>query len=316
VPPVRVAVYGLGRVGQQAAALVGQRPGLELVATIRRSDDAARVLEGVRPEVMLHATVPSLADALPQLLLGIQAGARVVSTCEELAYPWVVHRADAERLDREARQAGVAVLGTGVNPGYVFDALVLHALAPRWNPERIEVSRVTDASGFGPVVRGRLGLGLDPADFRAMTADRRIGGHVGFRESMDLCAAAMGTRLEAFRETFEPMLADRQAAGVTPGQTAGFEQRASGSTVEGLPFDFRIVVHLWPAALGIDVADTVTILDGGQSSELRVWPACAPVETTAAQLVNVVPWLLQAEPGLRTPLDLSGPAPWVAWRGQ
>ena len=313
MPPVRVAIYGFGNVGRQAAALLERRAGVELVAVIGRSDDAAQVLAHAGPEVVLHATVPSLDQALPQLLLAIRAGCQVVSTCEELAYPWIAHREHAEHLDREARQHGVTVLGTGVNPGYVFDALVLHALAPAWSPARIEVSRVTDASEFGEAVRGRLGLGLAPADFRSMTADGRIAGHVGFRESMDLCAAGMGTRLESFREWFEPIEADRQGEGLTAGLTAGFEQRAAGTTPEGLVFDFRIVVHLWPAAVGIDVADTIRIVDGDRPYELRVRPACPPVRTAAAQLVNALPRLLAADAGLRTLLDLAAPVPWLTW---
>src|SRR5437870_5634924 len=99
---VRVALYGFGKVGQQATALLAQRAGVELVAVIGRSNageavssmltverDAAAALARTRPDVVLHATVPNLDDALPQITVGLEAGCRVVSTCEELAYPWV-----------------------------------------------------------------------------------------------------------------------------------------------------------------------------------------------------------------------------------
>jgi 4-hydroxy-tetrahydrodipicolinate reductase len=323
---MRVALYGYGNVGRQAAALLSRRAGVELMAIIGRSaagevaqpsglvveQDAAAALERTRPDLVLHATVPTLVEALPQLLLAVSRGCHVVSTCEELAYPWIAHPTQANQLDTAARQNNVVVIGTGVNPGYVFDALVLAALGPRWTPLRIEVSRVTDASGFGATVRGRLGLGIPLADFRAMTADGRIAGHIGFRESMDLCAAAMGCQVQSFREWFEPIDADREAQDVTHGLTAGFKQSASGQAVEGPAIDFDIVVHLWPEAIGMHVADTVKVLDGERWHELELRPACQPVETAAAKLVNVMPHVLVAEPGLRTSLDLPSTVPWIS----
>jgi 2,4-diaminopentanoate dehydrogenase len=331
--PIRVALYGFGNVGRQAAALLWSRSGVEVVAVIGRSTagrparayvadlpdglliehDAERTLERTRPDVVVHATVPSLDEALPQILTAVRHRCHVVSSCEELAYPWHAHREQAERLEAQARQHGVAVLGTGVNPGYVFDALVLNAMSPRWSPSRIEVSRVTDASSFGAAVRGRLGLGLAPDDFRSLTTDGRIAGHVGFRESMDLCAAALGTQLTSFREWFEPIIAGRDAQGLAPGLTAGFEQRAAGQAGLGPAFDFRIVVHLWPGAIGIDVADTIKVHDGDRVHEMQLRPACPPVQTAAAQLVNALPHLVVGEPGLRTALDLRGPLPWLDW---
>jgi hypothetical protein len=330
---IRVALYGFGNVCREAAALLCHRNGVEIVAVIGRStagqfapayvpdlpdrlpidSDAERTLERTRPDAVVHATVPSLDEALPQILTAVRHRCHIVSSCEELAYPWHAHREQAERLDTQARQHGVAVLGTGVNPGYVFDALVLHAMSPRRNPSRIEVSRVTDAASFGMAVRGRLGLGLAPDDFRAMTADGRIAGHVGFRESMDLCAAALGTRITSFREWFDPIIAEHDAQALAPGLTAGFEQRAAGEAGPGLVFDFRIVVHLWPAAIGLDVADTIKVRDGDRVHEMQLRPACPPVETAAAQLVNALPHLMVAEPGLRTALDLRGPLPWLDW---
>jgi hypothetical protein len=130
---------------------------------------------------------------------------------------------------------------------------------------------------------------------------------------MDLCAAALGSRLTSFREWFEPIVAEHNAQGVEPGLTAGFEQHAAGVAGPAVIFDFRIVVHLWPGAIGLDVVDSIKVRDGDRVHEMQVRPACLPVETAAAQLVNALPHLMLAEPGLRTPLDLRGPLPWLDW---
>jgi 4-hydroxy-tetrahydrodipicolinate reductase len=331
---VRVALFGFGRVGRRIAALLARRDGVEIVAVISRSlggrsarefvpelpaaltvaADASRALAAARPGVVLHATVPSLAEALGQITGAVRARAHVISTCEELSYPWVIHRDAAEALDRAAREAGVGVLGTGVNPGFVFDALVLEALSARSCPTAIVVSRVTDASGFGPAVRERLGLGLTPAAFEGRIASGGIAGHIGFRESMDLLAAAMGTGVRGFEESIKPLIADRREDGIAEGTAAGLVQRAIGTCPGGLRFDFRLSLHVRPAALGLEVLDSIAIEDAGAAHEIQVRPASPPVETAAAQVVNAIPAMLTAPPGLHTRLDLRA-VPWVALPG-
>jgi 2,4-diaminopentanoate dehydrogenase len=330
---IRVALFGFGRVGRAMATLLTRRAGVEVVAVISRSlagqpardhvpgltaplvitSDAERALAGARPHVVLHATAPRLSDVSGQLMMALQTGCHVISTCEELAYPWVVHRDAAEALDRAARRSDVSLLGTGVNPGFVFDALVLEALSSRWSPTAITVSRVTDASSFGPAVRGRLGLGLQPAAFDAMVAAGDVAGHVGFRESMDLVGAALGVEVDTFEESLRPVVAERSESGVAAGLTAGFTQLAVGTCRGGLRFEFRLSLHLWPRTLGLEIVDSVGIEDGGSTYEMQMRPASPPVETAAAQMVNAIPHVLVAEPGLRTRLDMRGPTPWISF---
>ena len=330
--PIRVALFGFGRVGRRMAALLARRDGVDVVAVVSRSlagqparshepglpedlvivSDARRALSEARPDVVLHATVPVLHEALGQITEAVRVRAHVISTCEELAYPWVVHRDAAETLDREARRAGVSVLGTGVNPGFVFDVLVLAALSARSHPAAVAVSRVTDASGFGPAVRGRLGLGLTPAAFEQRIASGGIAGHIGFRESMDMIAAALGTEVQCFEESINPLIADRAEDGIVPGTAAGLVQQATGTCAGGLRFDFRLSLHVRPKSLGLEVLDSVSIEDDGSTHEIQIRPASPPVETAAAQVVNAIPQILAAEPGLRTRLDLGTPTPWIA----
>lgn len=136
-PNVRIALFGFGQVGRRMATILSRRAGVDVVAVIARSlagqparsvvpdlpagltitADAERAFAETRPDVVLHATAPRLSEVLDQLMVAIRAGCQVISTCEELAFPWVIHREAADALDREARQSGVSVLGTGVNPG-------------------------------------------------------------------------------------------------------------------------------------------------------------------------------------------------------
>ena len=332
-PNVRIALFGFGQVGRRMATILSRRTGVDVVAVIARSTagqlarsvvpdlppgltitaDAERALGETRPDVVLHATAPRLSEVRDQLMAAIRAGCRVISTCEELSYPWVIHREIADAIDRAARQSGVSVLGTGVNPGFVFDALVLESMSSRWAPESITVSRVTDATTFGPTVRQRLGLGLVPAEFDARIAAGDVPGHVGFRESMDMVAAALGTEVEHFEETMKPTVADRDGEGVAAGRTAGFVQLAVGTCRGGPGLEFHLSLHLWPRAVGLEVIDSIKIEDRGAVHEVQLRPGSLPLDTTAAQMVNAVPHILAAAPGLRTRLDMRGPTPWIAF---
>jgi len=167
--PIRVVHYGLGPIGIGIARLVAERPALQAVGAIdvnpelagRRLGDAARisnapsdpmvgadagsVLAASRGAVVIHCTGSSLERVLPQLLSAIEAGCHVVSTCEELSFPWTSQPELARRLDQAARAAGVAVLGTGVNPGFAMDYLPLVLSGVVRRIDSVTVHRVQDA---------------------------------------------------------------------------------------------------------------------------------------------------------------------------
>jgi len=162
--PIRVVSYGLGAIGKQIAHLIAETPGLELVGGIdedarlvgRRlndvlglaqleappvGDDPSEVLTATRPDVVVLATTSFLRSAYPQLVACLRARVNVVSTCEELVYPYASHPELAARLHELARLSGVTVLGAGVNPGFIMDLLPLTLTAPCSSVRRISVTR-------------------------------------------------------------------------------------------------------------------------------------------------------------------------------
>ena len=81
----------------------------------------------------------------------LNGGVAVVSTCEEMAYPWWTQPEASARLDEAGKAGGVACLGTGINPGFVLDLLPVLVSAPL---DRVE-SAGTSAwvSSKAPVLR-------------------------------------------------------------------------------------------------------------------------------------------------------------------
>jgi len=83
---------------------------------------------------------------MDQLLACLEAESCIVSTCEELSYPFRTHPDLAAKLDAVAKEWGVALVGTGVNPGFVMDKLVVTLAAVAQRIEHAKALRIVDAS--------------------------------------------------------------------------------------------------------------------------------------------------------------------------
>jgi len=287
------------KIGKDAGLLLGRAPlGVKVTPELPA---AAR-----RARVALVTTTSSLEAALPTLLACAKAGLAVVTTCEELSFPWRTQPALARRLDRAFRAAGVACLGTGVNPGFLMDYLpaVLTSVCRR--VEKITVRRIQDASPRRIPFQQKIGVGLTPAAFRKKARDGSLR-HVGLQESVDFIAAALGWRLDTVRETLKPVIAEAPtAAGYQPvlaGQARGVEQIARGM-VGGRE---RIRLHFRAAVAEPDPEDAVEIT-GDPAIVSRIPGGVHGDTATAAIAANAIPAVLRAAPGLRTMLDTPVPA--------
>jgi 2,4-diaminopentanoate dehydrogenase len=289
--------------GQDVGELCGLAPlGVVVAPTLDEALDRATA----EPRAAVLATVSAIAALVPQVEETARAGLDMVSTCEELSFPWVRHRAPAEAIHRVCRAHGVACLGTGVNPGYLMDYLPSVFTAVMQRVDRIEVERVQDASKRRVPFQKKIGAGLSVVEFEA---NRRAGTlrHVGLPESMDMVAFAMGWELDESHETLEPILAERDTrSGYVPiarGQPAGVQQVATG-TLDGrevLRLTFRAAVDEPRSYDRIRVhglPDVDVTIDGGINGDVA----------TCAITVNAVRAVTRGEPGLRTMLDTPVPA--------
>jgi 2,4-diaminopentanoate dehydrogenase len=334
----RIALCGLGSIGRAAARiLLDHRSGFEIVGAVTKQDDAigrplhevagaatavdvtvGSELDGVlelRPDLVIYCTGSFLSVVREDVDRIVDVGASMVSPCEELAFPFTRDPDYAAALHERARRSGVTVLGTGVNPGFIFDALLLAGTGSAWDVRSIRGRRVVDVSGFAQNIHLRLGIGYTAEQFEQGHADGSIAGHVGFRESIQIVAERLGVTLDGpVRETFVPMLAtelvDTPYGGVPAGSTEGFIQRATG-TVGGKPFmELELLLHLRPRQAGYETSDTFSI-DGAHPVNLTLSPGMDAIPATSAQLVNAIPAVLAAEPGLKTIKDIPAAAAWT-----
>lgn len=317
---IPVVVMGLGHIGQAIARAVLDQPELALVGAVDPAHagrslpdligqgaprlavaaDARQALARARGGVLLHATGSSFEAALPQLEAAVRAGLSVVSTCEELAYPWLRFEAQAEALDALCEQQGVAVVGAGVNPGFALDRLPAF-LAQVTGPVRhVRALRVQDTAQRRPALQRRVGAGLDEDAFHA-AADRGEVGHVGLSESAMLAGLGCGFELDEVEEELTPMLAEEDlpaAVAVKAGQVAGVHQVARGF-VDGTE---RVRLELVLAAGADDPRDEVE-LDARPPVKVRVEGGLPGDEATAWSVVNAAARVSLLQ-GLVTVLDL------------
>src|SRR6266849_4472963 len=132
---------------------------------IKISADADDVLEQAA-DVVIHSTSSSLPKVMDQLLACLKAESCVVSTCEELSYPFRTYPDLAAKLDAEAKDWGVALVGTGVNPGFVMDKLVVTLAAVSQRIEHARALRIVDASTRRLPLQKKIGTGLTIDEFR------------------------------------------------------------------------------------------------------------------------------------------------------
>jgi 2,4-diaminopentanoate dehydrogenase len=317
---IPVVAMGLGPVGQAIARAALATPELRIVGAVDprlagRSlaevlglpapdvtveGEAGRALATARGGVVLHAVTSDLEEAGPQLRQAVRAGLSVVSTCEELAYPWLSHQALAEELDHLAEQRDVAVMGTGVNPGFALDRLPAFLSQVAGPVRHLRALRVVDAAARRPQLARKVGVGLTVAAFDA-AAERGDLGHVGLSQSAALAALGCGFELDEVEETIAPEVAERDLAGPVPvarGRVTGARQMARGF-VGG---EERVRLELLLAVGAAEPRDEVE-LDASPRLRLLVPGGIPGDEATAWAVVNAaVPVTLLR--GLVTVLDL------------
>jgi 4-hydroxy-tetrahydrodipicolinate reductase len=234
----------------------------------------------------------------------IAAGIHVVSTCEELSFPQLRAAKIAGELDKKARQAGVVVLGTGVNPGFAMDAFALACTAPCRLVRGIHVVRSLDARKRRMQLQKKVGAGMSVAEVRALIRQNAIG-HVGLGESVAMIAAGLGWKLDAIKEHFAPVVAQAPVSSaffrVKTGQVRGMRMTATG-IVAGKP---KIKLDL-TMALGAETFDEVRINAGVGDPPLvvRTTTGFHGDTSTVGILVNCVRAVAGLEPGVRTMLDM------------
>ncbi len=332
--PIRVLIVGTGQMGAGMARRVLGTPGLQLAGAYgrrreRAGSDLGRAIgldrdlgmaidadlgaaaKRTRPQVALQATCSRLEDAWPEIAVLLREGISVVSIAEEMAYPACRAPAIAAEMAELARAKGAAVIGTGINPGFVLDLLVVALTGVCSNVEAITATRINDLSSYGPTVLKAQGVGLTRDAFNAGLKDGTVIGHFGFPQSISMIAAALGCAIDRIEQTVEPIVSavrrETPFVTVAPGCIAGTRHTAIGY-LDGAPF--ITLVHpqqVRPELAGVETGDSIEIA-GTPGLRLSGSPEIPGGTGTVAIAVNMIPRILTASPGLYAMTELPVPA--------
>jgi 4-hydroxy-tetrahydrodipicolinate reductase len=323
---IRTIHYGIGAIGSEVVRACLANPEIEIVAAIdahpsksgRDLGEAAGightlgipvhyevepVLKDVYADVIVHCTGSSLTEVYPQLMAIVAAEKSVVSSCEELSFPWTRYPEISQKLDKKARETGVRILGTGVNPGFVMDLLPLMLLTAVQGLKTIRVERIVDVSTRRIQLQRKAGVGLSAQGFQRGATDGAIG-HVGLRESVFMIADTLGWRLEDVVETLEPVIATERRKteyySVEKGYALGLRQSARGI------MNGHEVIRL-DLEMSLGAKDPRDVIDIDATPPLRVVipGAIQGDQATAAILANCVPAIARSRmTGLMAMRDL------------
>lgn len=321
----RVALVGLGPIGVEVARALGGRANIEILGAADPAPDKAGKSLGEitgwpaggptidgraadlyartsasrgRGDVVILCTGSRLESVTPQIEEAIDAGMHVVSTCEELSFPQLKSPALGRRIDERAKTKGVAVLGTGVNPGLVMDRLALAAAGACVRVDDVKVTRVVDAAKRRGPLRAKVGAGISREEFLAGVAAKKLG-HVGLSESAAMIALGLGLPIDAIAETIEPVIAERETDGVPAGRVLGLHQIATVRAEGGV----KVVLDLTMAVGVSNPGDTIEIA-GDPPVYLHVANGFHGDRATVGCVVNAIPFVIEATPGLHTVVTL------------
>jgi hypothetical protein len=329
--PIKVMQVGLGPIGAGVVRQVASRKGFAIVGAVdidpekvgrdlgdicgagaklrvKVTDDISRTIKATRPDVAVLCTRSSLKQVVPEFEAVLKLKVPIVSTTEELAYPVKSNAAAARNIDALAKRARVAVLGTGVNPGFVMDTLPITLTGVCESVRAIEVDRIQDASVRRLPFQKKIGAGLTRNEFMEKVKDGSVR-HVGLAESITMIADAFGWRLDKVAEEIQPKFADARVSSefltVEPGFVCGIVQDGVGYR-RGEPV---IKLHM-EAYLGAPESYDSVRITGNPPLAMKLAGGVHGDVATASIVVNSIPKVIQAPPGLRTMKDMVLPGYW------
>ncbi len=295
--PVGVVDLNPALAGEAIAKAVAKSP---FRGTILPSLDAFTDWNSV--DVGVVTTASDLRDCAETFRALLSRGISVVSTCEELIWPYLRHAALARELHALALAHGGRLLGTGVNPGFLMDAFPAFATTVCESVKSIEIHRIQDATTRRIPFQRKIGATLDKAAFRAGVKAGWLR-HVGLGESLHFVAHAMNWKVDRWRETIAPVPAAKAMrcglGTIRKGDACGVRQTATG--VSG---GKTVLKFVFQAAIGQAEPHDRVIVRGNPNLDVTFAGGVHGDIATSSITINSIPSVLAAPPGLHTMLSI------------
>lgn len=319
----RVLVWGLGAMGSGVARNIVKKEELRLVGAVEKDperigkdlgeylggektgrivySDIEKAIVETRPDIVVIATNSFVEEVLPKIEAAARHHVDILTIAEEMAFPFVSHPEESEILENIAWRYGVSILGTGINPGFVLDLLIIAMTGACLKVDRIEARRINDLSPFGKTVMETQGVGTSPEEFRKGIEKGDIVGHIGFQQSIAMIGNALGWEIDRIEESREPIISNTErktsVAHVKPGMVAGCKHVGRGYCGEKLMIELVHPQQILPETEGVETGDYIDIY-GDPEIHLSIKPEIPGGKGTIALATNMIPAVIEAAPGL------------------
>ena len=332
---VKVAIWGFGAMGSGIAKVLLGKKGVDIVGVcdihparvgksifellgVERGDRAdvtvnpeiKEVVHDGNCDICVLATDSFTRKAFDKIKYIVSQKVNVVATAEQMSYPKAQEPELAAEMDRLAKENGVSILGTGINPGLMMDLLAVCLSGCMTDVEKVTCRRVNSLSPFGPAVMEEQGVGLTVDAFMKGVEDGTLAGHVGFAESVGMIAEALGWNVEKFEQQMKPIVTsvDRKSpyGFAKAGDVAGVNMTGQGYVDGKVKIDMIHPQQIEPEMEGTHTGDYI-VLEGTPKVNMSIQPEVDGGIGTIAMVVNMIPHVINARPGLKTMLDLPVP---------
>lgn len=324
---INVIIFGCGVMGRKTAEALLDKLSFEIVGAVDISPelcgkDLGDILENpqklgipieksaedlfsrVKAQAVVLTTTSHLESIFPQIEQCAKAGLNVISTCEELSYPWKRHPKLTQKIDALAKENGITIVGTGINPGYLMDSFPLNLTSPCLRVDSIRVNRMMNSAKRRIPFQKKVGTAMTQEEFREKIDNKIITGHVGLLESINMIASGLGWEIdEAVELPPEPVIAEKEIktglGTVPPGNVIGLVSVAyakkSGNEVIALNFNANAgVVEEYDEVFINGVPNLHEKIIGGVHGDIG----------TVAMTINTIPRAVKAPAGVKVMKDL------------
>jgi 4-hydroxy-tetrahydrodipicolinate reductase len=332
----RVIQWATGNVGSRALRTVIEHPQMELVGLLVTSDakagkDAGE-LAGLGRATGVKATtskdevmaldadcvvyMPAYTD-FDQVCALLASGKNVVTARGEFLHPAAMKPERREQVEAACRKGGTSIHASGSSPGFITEALPIPLIAQQRRLDGLTINEYADmTSRDSPdMIFNMMGFGRAPGEFNQGMLQHVKG---DFSGSLIQLADAVKLPLDDITVEGEMGLAlhDKQiAAGVVKAGTVGALRITVSGMHEGRPL-FRFRAHWYCTS---DIDQDWELLDSGwlvqvrgdTPMDVRISYPVAPEDyaaftpgLTAHRVVNAIVPVCEAEPGIRTTMDL------------
>ncbi|MGD9345055.1 MAG: dihydrodipicolinate reductase [Candidatus Aminicenantes bacterium] len=328
---IKVVVYGCGVMGRNVAEalcdkksftivgaididpqLIGKDLG-EILDTPRKlgvpiENDADSLFSRVNAHAVVLTTTSHLKSVIPQIEQCANAGLDVISTCEELSFPWKRSPDLARVIDDLAKKNDISVVGTGINPGYLMDSLPLFMTAPCLRIDSIKVTRMMNSARRRIPFQTKVGTSMTPEEFKTKIEEGIITGHVGLLESINMIATGLGWELErAVELPPEPVITPKPVETglgmVDPGNVIGLKSVAFAEVSEK-----KVITLEFFAFAGVEEEYDEVIIEGKPKIHEKITGGVHGDIGTVAMTINTIPKAIQAPAGMKVMIDIAPPS--------